>query len=632
MAVTGKFDADFASFFDACQKAEVSLRGFEAGAGKVESSLNRMVDNFSGRKIITEATLMAEAVERVGGTSRLTSAEVERVGRVAAEAAEKLRAWGQDVPPQIQKLADGVKGVTAAGGGFTSFLGTATGLLSAFGVGLSVGALVNFGKALVDDADALTKMHDKTGVSVEGLQAMRIAGDDAGVSLESMTAAVNMLQKRLGSGDDSAVKALQDLGINVQRFKALDGAQQMSAISDAVKEMHDPLRVAADLSALFGKTWAEQLPVLKRGFRELSDGTRQMSSESVKAWDDAGDAAGRYWRSLKANIGEAGADILTLSIASTRALNSEVTALSEAAAKAAPFVKGMVPPGLPADLDAINAKFDKQAKIINDNMTPAMIAFRRAMEEINSVGGNWWTTLDAIDGVTVESVKHYLQAGVAQNTLATAYSLTAGQVRAIASALADELAGAKSLRAFEDDAARREFEIRNLQTKATNDAVLERFKEQQASEAAFSSMQAAALAAIRAEEALNNTVRAVTGSYWAQVDAAAAAAGVTVIGHRPGEGGGINTGGSPNTSTFSLGGPFTLAPPVVSSHKDGGPVKAGPAMLHDNEYVVPSGGALVSRGGGGTTNVTIHVNGTAEDVARKISAEIWRRVGKKVNA
>lgn len=124
-------------------------------------------------------------------------------------------------------------------------------------------------------------------------------------------------------------------------------------------------------------------------------------------------------------------------------------------------------------------------------------------------------------------------------------------------------------------------------------------------------------------------INGVTTAYWAQIDAAARAAGVTVIGNRPGEGPGIN-GRPPG---FSLGGftlgPTAFTPGVVSSHASGGPVSAGMAMLHDNEYVVPENGALVLRGGGTTFApgaIVIQVNGTAEDVARQISDRIMKTI------
>src|SRR4029077_12390011 len=133
--LSGKINADFAAIFSACQKAQNELKGFDTETKNVEKSLNRMVDNFSGRKIQTEAALMVEAIERIGGVSKLTEAELGRVSSKAAEAAEKMRALGVEVPDGLQNLADKAKKAGDATSGFGQVLQTATGLLGAFGVG-----------------------------------------------------------------------------------------------------------------------------------------------------------------------------------------------------------------------------------------------------------------------------------------------------------------------------------------------------------------------------------------------------------------------------------------------------------------------------------------------------------------
>lgn len=106
MAITGVFSADFTSFYDAVQKAEVQLRSFESGASRVETQLNRVSDSFSGRRVITEATLMSEAISRAGGVTQLTDAELRRAGATAQEAAEKMKKLGMEVPPGIQSVVD----------------------------------------------------------------------------------------------------------------------------------------------------------------------------------------------------------------------------------------------------------------------------------------------------------------------------------------------------------------------------------------------------------------------------------------------------------------------------------------------------------------------------------------------
>lgn len=332
--------------------------------------------------------------------------------------------------------------VTTGSSGASAFKGMETSSLSlvealmkigpALGLSLGIGSIVAFGKALLDDADSLMKLYDTTGISVEALQRMRIAGDDAGVALDAMTKAVTMLQKRLGGDDASAAAALRDFGINIEHFKQLDASQQMAAISAAVQATHDPLRVATDLSGLFGKSWAEMLPVLKRGFKEVTDQSTVMSGESVKALDDFGDAAGRFWRATKGAFGEALADVLTLSLSDLRQLNSELKNLPTPpdSSRFANFYRAIVPPELPKDLDDITRKLDAQIE--------AQIKTSTAMVELNSVGVGWRGTLDTINGAVAQAIRYYLDAGVSQEKLATVYGLTAAQVKSVASALTEE--------------------------------------------------------------------------------------------------------------------------------------------------------------------------------------------------
>jgi hypothetical protein len=61
-----------------------------------------------------------------------------------------------------------------------------------------------------------------------------------------------------------------------------------------------------------------------------------------------------------------------------------------------------------------------------------------AMEELRSSGDGWRGTLAQIDEATVRGIKSYLEAGVSQGALATAYELTNTQIKAVASSLAEE--------------------------------------------------------------------------------------------------------------------------------------------------------------------------------------------------
>src|SRR5258706_12001077 len=109
MAVKATFVADFSTFLAAIDKAEIKLADLNKGAEKVGPTINRMVDQFSGRKLIQEASLMTIAIEKAGGVAQLTGKELEQVGNKANEASEKMKRLGYEVPPGLQKIADAAK-------------------------------------------------------------------------------------------------------------------------------------------------------------------------------------------------------------------------------------------------------------------------------------------------------------------------------------------------------------------------------------------------------------------------------------------------------------------------------------------------------------------------------------------
>jgi len=153
--ITGVFEGDFGGFVKAVNEANLKLTSFEQGGAKVERQMNRVADSLTGRKIVQEATLAAAAVENLGGVSVLTEKELQRLGNTAAEAAEKMRKLGVDVPPEIQKLADASKTTTGFFDDLSQqIVSTAAGFVSAQaiigGVETAFRSLANFVSSSVD--------------------------------------------------------------------------------------------------------------------------------------------------------------------------------------------------------------------------------------------------------------------------------------------------------------------------------------------------------------------------------------------------------------------------------------------------------------------------------------------------
>jgi hypothetical protein len=147
VAVNARFSADFSSFQQAVQKAELSLKSFETGAGKVEKSLNKMGDSFSGVKIIQEANLLAKAIGGVEGAAKLTEAEQKKVNATLTEALAKYKALGLEAPAHLKNLAQATAEVQQK----TSLADKAAGLLkSSFGQFTAANLAVNAISALTD--------------------------------------------------------------------------------------------------------------------------------------------------------------------------------------------------------------------------------------------------------------------------------------------------------------------------------------------------------------------------------------------------------------------------------------------------------------------------------------------------
>lgn len=324
MAVTGKFLADFASFYDACQKAEVSLKGFEQGGAKVETAMNRVSNSFSGTKIIQDATLMAEAVERIGGTGRLTERELARLKTTVGEATEKMRAMGVEVPPAFTSILNSTTKMQQAfaemdadrhfvqlatdtrqaDAGLSTMLGTASKLAGALGIAFGVGQVVSFGRAVLQTADAIQRMSDQTGLSLGAVQELQYVSGQTSVSVEGLVGAIQNLQIRLGDPGTGAAAAVGRLTGNLAEFQSLESWDQMLALATAIQKIESPTLRAEAAASVFGKTWKEILPALIGDMDKLAKAAPKLADEEVKALEAWGDALDELARRARVAAGK----------------------------------------------------------------------------------------------------------------------------------------------------------------------------------------------------------------------------------------------------------------------------------------------------------------------------------------
>jgi hypothetical protein len=298
MAVVGIFQADFASFVDAVQKAETQLRSFDSGAAKVESSLSRMTDTFSGRKVIQEATMMAEVFERAGGASSFTEKELARMAATGSEAVAKLTALGQDIPPGLQRIASETRSADKETSGLTT---SVKNLAAGFAAMFTARAAFDFIKSTAAEAGALADLSAQTRIGVEELQVMGNAMAGFGVSTDELGRAVFGLSRRIANGDDGAADALAQMGLTLEDVRGLNGEELFLTIQRGLSKLQGGLRDTAAVE-LYGQKLGMSMAGAAEGTDAAIEAARRMndvmSDETVRALDEADEAVQRMTRSL----------------------------------------------------------------------------------------------------------------------------------------------------------------------------------------------------------------------------------------------------------------------------------------------------------------------------------------------
>lgn len=296
MAISGRFEADFASFYEACRQAQVSLKGFESSNKDVERAVNEMVDSFSGRRVVSEATVMADAVGKIGGPARLTQAELRRVGQVADEAIEKMNRWGETPPRNLLRVADAAKQARSGLSEAAGQIRQVDNVLDLFGVHLGPArkAIDDLGYAAENGAGKLGLVGSAgltLGAAIGGWQIGRAISEFAGLDEKIGNVAASLLglptiaeQAAAATADAiaKAQKAHPELkvltGETARQLNELD-AQAKVAANEAAANIADRTAAVTRVAAEIKKVMDEVEAVRKSGV--WPDLTKQINSHVV---------------------------------------------------------------------------------------------------------------------------------------------------------------------------------------------------------------------------------------------------------------------------------------------------------------------------------------------------------------
>lgn len=241
-------------------------------AGEVEYIL-KLRDDLSApfaaarQQAVSSGTAIADALKSVAQDSKQA---IESFGASVKGAGDSL---GQFLEHPLQSAGQALKETVATMGPFEA------GLLGMASIaGASAAAIWEVTHAAVALGSNIQDMTEKTGISAPQLSVLRGAAEIAGSSLEQVSNAIFMMQRRMAEGTPDFEKGLGRINVSAADLKALDPAGQFMLIAERIKEIPDPAERAAAAMELFGRPGRDLLPLLMKNLDALVETSKNVGS------------------------------------------------------------------------------------------------------------------------------------------------------------------------------------------------------------------------------------------------------------------------------------------------------------------------------------------------------------------
>ncbi|MDP2432009.1 MAG: hypothetical protein Q8O33_08260 [Pseudomonadota bacterium] len=211
---------------------------------------------------------------------------------MASERAQILIAAVDQTKQSFASVKSGLEGISTAAR-------SVNGMLAALGAALSVAGLVAAGKAALDTADELSKLSQKTGISVESLSLLKPIAEQSGVSLEGLAKGMQKLATSMydaARGMKDPEEAFTRLGVS---FKDASGQLRptesvLLELADAFAAMPDGAEKSALAVKLFGKAGVEMIPFLNQGRAGIEELKQKFKDLGLEISGDTARAAEKF--------------------------------------------------------------------------------------------------------------------------------------------------------------------------------------------------------------------------------------------------------------------------------------------------------------------------------------------------
>jgi hypothetical protein len=318
LALSATFKADFTQFDEAVKRGVSNLQQLDTVVTTSTRQFQRELSSLRGDRLVAETGRMVQAVNEIGGVSKLTSSELQRLRDSLDRTTEKARLMGTQVPPEFAKMRSELeklpKPIAESASGFS----TLTGALAKFGpligvasIGAAGTALVGFAKSAMQSASEITDLANKTGLSTRAIQEMQQVASQTGSSLEAFTSAAFKLGVNISEGGGKAKQSIAELGLQYDLLKASSPDEQFRAVIAALEGVDSQTERNRLGVNLFGRQFSEIAAAVQEGYSDIADAATIATDQQLRALDAASDAITQFKTNLSQGVVMAMGSLLT---------------------------------------------------------------------------------------------------------------------------------------------------------------------------------------------------------------------------------------------------------------------------------------------------------------------------------
>lgn len=141
--------------------------------------------------------------------------------------------------------------------------------------------LAQYGQAAAESIDSTSKLAARLGMTYAEMAGLQLAGDLAGVSMETIAAAATRADVafvKAAGGSKQAQAMFDRLGLSIANLNGMSASDRFDAIAEAISKLPSEAERAAAAVAMFGRAGAQLLPL----FQDGAAGIRQAREEADK--------------------------------------------------------------------------------------------------------------------------------------------------------------------------------------------------------------------------------------------------------------------------------------------------------------------------------------------------------------